>query len=329
MKVNREHNKALKIYNSSLSNSKKIKELKALIKEGQKNGDILLIGAAYYYISLIYYELEDRERMLINSLKAVSLLDKTKDYELMAMAHINLSYAYSEHENNQMSFTECDIALKIIRKHRIKGGNKIAALNNLATNYHLMKDLKSTIKIYKECLKLTRKDSPEDYTSILLYIINLASAYEDNNEIDKAKEELESISAFIDKVDFEGLVCDYYLRCALLEYKYFDVNKGHQYFDKAMSIVPNNQFPHPLYEDFREIASILTKLKDWDRVDKILKLMDIYAEENKGSIEQLIYLRTYSDYYSNHGDYKLANEKFIELVIDRFHAAICVKLNTF
>ena len=48
----------------------RIKELNNLVRDGQRTGDALKVGAAYYYISVAYNDLGDRDETLKNALKA-------------------------------------------------------------------------------------------------------------------------------------------------------------------------------------------------------------------------------------------------------------------
>ncbi len=51
------------------------RELKRLIREGQKSGDLLLVGAAYCRLAEACYDLDDQDGILSNALKAIALRD--------------------------------------------------------------------------------------------------------------------------------------------------------------------------------------------------------------------------------------------------------------
>ena len=201
---------------------KLIRELKKLIAEGQKSGDILLTGASYYYLSITYYDNNDWDNMFSNAIKAVTYLDKTEEYELIAKAHIALSIVYDEQENSLMSFEESDKAYQIIKKHRVSNYLRIIALNNFSTSYKMMGDTKTAIKMADECIKIIEKDCPDDLENLAMIVINKANFYKESGYFDKAKEILSSIYDWIDKVEFTPLVCDYYLRLASNAYSLDD-----------------------------------------------------------------------------------------------------------
>ena len=293
--------------------TKLIKELKKLIQEGQRSGDILLTGAAYYHISIAYYDNNDWDKMFINAIKAVTYLDKTEEYVLIARAHISLSIAYQEQENFLLSFEECDKAYQIIKKHHIHSSLRIIALNNLATCYQMMNDTRNAVKIIDECIKQIKKYEPDDIEDLVMAIINKANFIKKSGRIDEALELLKSIHDVVDKVEFKPLVCDYYLRLALYAYTLNNNDEGKELVIKALSIVPDNMFPLPLYDDFREIGHIIVEQKEQDIAGQIYKLMNRFVENNSGVIEQTVAYRYFAEYYRGLNDHQKAFEYYVLL----------------
>ena len=315
--------RAEELYNNLKEDySKLVKELKKLIEEGQRSGDILLLGAAYYYISIAYYDNNKWDDMLLTAIKAVTYLDKTEEYELIARAHIALSIVYEEQENSLMSFEECDKAYQILKKHKINNGVTIIALNNLATCYQMMNDHKSSIDMIDECIKLLQQNCADDIENLAMLLINKANFYEKSGRIDESKEILNSISSWIDKVEFKPLVCDYYLRLATNTYELGDIKEARKLVEKGISIVPDNMFPLPLYEDFREVGHHAIENGQRDIADKILEIMKVFVEKNKGSVEQTIAYRFFADYYRGLNEFEKAAEYYVildKMYDDRMH----------
>ncbi|MBO4415105.1 MAG: hypothetical protein J5824_03885 [Lachnospiraceae bacterium] len=81
-------------------------------------------------------------------------------------------------------------------------------------------------------------------------------------------------------------------RIALLAYILKDTKSGKKYIDRSFEFVPDDMFPHPVYDDLRQISHILVESGDKKRAAKILELMKIYAQNNPGTLEQLIAYRT-------------------------------------
>ncbi|MBO4428481.1 MAG: GGDEF domain-containing protein, partial [Clostridia bacterium] len=198
----------------------------------------------------------------------------------------------------------------LVKRHRIKGKTRIRALNNLSGSFHAMEEAHKSIKCLTECIRLLKKDFGEDYTDLVMYSLNLAGCYKDVGELDRAKETLESISNILEKVEFKPLVCDYYLRSAVVAYRRKDADAGNGFMDAAFSIFPENVYPLPLYDDLCEVACMISKNKDRERSKKTFDLMTVYAEKNPGTLEQLFATRVMANYYKNFGEYELATELF-------------------
>lgn len=285
---------------------KQKKELKKRISEGRKTGDLYSVGAAYCCLSEVCDDADDIQGMLVNSLKAVTILKEGDDYELIARAYSILGKAYTNQGNNQLALS-CDvIANRLIKKHRIKGRIRIKALNNLAVSYRVMEEPRESIRLLTECVGLIKKEYPEEYTDLLMYSLNLAECNKDVGELKRAEEILESVSEVLGKVDYQPLVCDFYLRRAIVAYLLGDAVRAGGYMDTAFEIFPDNMYPLPLYDDLCEVAPFVTKNKDRTRAEKILDLMTVYSEKNKGTFEQLFAARVMANFYKEFGEYRLA-----------------------
>ncbi len=134
------------------------KEMNPLIFEGQKSGDSVAVGSAYYQLAIACFYQSYDDGVFTNAFKAVSLLRGLDEYELPANSLNALGFAYSEQENEQFALMLYDEALSFVKKHRIKGSAKSLILNNMCSCYHNMGDCKTAIRILNECIKHT------DYT---------------------------------------------------------------------------------------------------------------------------------------------------------------------
>lgn len=288
----------------------KIKELKKLISNGRKSGDIITVGAAYYYLAEAYRNFDDLRGLYINSLKAVTILKDTEEYELLIHSYLNLAETYLNQGNNQMSLICDESAYEIVKKHRITGELRITTLNNLSVSYHAMNEPAKSIVYLNDCIDLTKKEYPESYTDILMFSINLAGCYKDIGELNHAKEIFEDLEKIIDKVEFVPLVCDYYIRRAIVLYQLNDIDLGNKYIDKALEMFPSNTYLLPLYDDLCEVAKTITGNKDSLRSKKIFDLMTVYAKDNPGTLEQMFATKMIANYYKDFGEYELATEYF-------------------
>ena len=314
MKINKSVELLEKVYETHKGNpARQIRELKKFIAEGKKTGDTDLIGAAYFYTGYIYYELDDRDGVFTNALKAVAMLKDHGNASLLVRSYVMLGYGYGRQENYQMELDCYDKAYVLARKHRLKGEVFHRLLNDLSNGYHHMGDCKTAIRLMNEAISYLRTLSPDDFTSLAMYVINLSEYYKDNNEPEKAREILEEMGEWIGNVGFNGFVCDYYLRIALLSYILKDSKSGKKYIDRSFEFVPDNVCPHPIYDDMRQVSHILVESGDKKRAGKILELMKTYEQKNPGTLEQLIAYRTMAEYYAKFGEEKLALEYYSKL----------------
>ena len=139
-----------------------------------------------------------------------------------------------------MAMAMDETAWQLVRKHRIKGRIRIIVLNSLSSNYHTLGDVQKGIRILTECLSLLEAEPEEDLTRRAKYTLNLAQYYRDNQELEKSRTILMSMAAWIEKVDFQALICDYYLRCAVISYMLDDPQRGDGFADSALTLVPND-----------------------------------------------------------------------------------------
>lgn len=310
--------------------NKTIKELKRLVKEGQETGDIVLIGAAYRAIAYVCIQTGDRGGSLSSAIKAVAMLKDTEEYKLLANAYNVLGFSYNEQENFQMALASYDKAYRILRKHRIYDDNRLYVLNNISSSYSLMGDVKSAIQYLNECLELVHTRFPDNTSDMLMFSVNLADKHMKLGEYEKARDILKSAAAWIEETDRRALACDYYLRCASIEYGTENWAEGNKYTDEAFNLIDDETDAYPLYEDLREIAHILVKNGDRERVKKIFDLMADYAERNPDTIEQLCSCRMIAEYYRSIGEYELAldaYERLDELYDKRLNEVKAIQLN--
>ena len=287
-----------------------IKELRRCVRKGRNAGDLLAEGAAYCCLAQAYADMDDIHNELINALKAVTILKDSTEYELLAKSYSALGHAYTYQGNHQMALVCDETAYGLVKRHHIKGQMRIVSLNNLSVSYHVMEAPKRSIRCLNECIQLLRETNAEAYTDLLMYSLNLAGCHKDVGELDRAEEVLTSLESILDKVDFAPLVCDYYLRRAIVAYLREDAEAADGYMDTAFDIFPTNVYPMPLYDDLCEVARFVTGRKDKVRADKIFDLMTVYVEKNTGTLEQLFTTTMMANYYKDFGQYELATEYF-------------------
>ena len=292
---------------------KQIRALKRLIQEGQQTGDAFLVGMAYYQLAVIYNDLEQTDNFFSCAFKAAEILKDFDEPVTVARSMVALGFAYDEQGNAQMALAGYDKACQIIRRHRIKGGPANIAINNLATCYHNVGDYKTGIKLLKESIRRTLESHPDDYTNLAMSTINLANCYKDSGDPQEALKTLDTMFDWVEKIPYRPLVCDFYLRRALLYYELNERQQGDRCLDDAFDRFPKDSYPHPLYEDFCKVLKDLAKNRDKARADRIYALMQIYAEKRTNTMEQLIAYRAMAEYHKSFGEASRAFECYEHL----------------
>ncbi len=282
------------------------KELERLVRKGRKQGDSVLIGAAYFYLGACRYDLGDWEGMYSYAYRAVAYLKDTNDYMMATRAYDLLGYAYEQQENYKMQLDTYKTTYNIIKKHRLGNIYYRTTLNNLASCYHHMGECGMAIKVQKECIDLHKKISVDDHTRTMMYSINLAEYYYDNDEPQKALEVLKDVEKLVEKTDYRPYVFDYYLKLAICAFKLNKPKDLAKYAKKALTYNEPGVYPHQIYDDLRKVSHFILEIGQMDIADRIAELMKAYADEKPGVIEQLIAYRTFAEYYAKKGDEKQA-----------------------
>lgn len=291
------------------------KELESLVRKGRKQGDSVLIGAAYFYLGACRYDIGDWEGMYSYAYKAVAYLRDTNDYMMVTRAYDLLGYAYEQQENFKMQLDVYKTVDNLIKKHRLGKIPYRTTLNNLASCYHHMGDCKNAIKVQVECLNLHKKLSVDDHTRTMMYSINLAEYYYDNDEPGKALEVLKNVENLIDKTDYRPYILDYYLKLAICAFKLNKPRDLAKYAKKALTYSEPGVYPHQMYDDLRKVSHYILEIGRMDIADSIAELMKEYAAEMTGVTEQLIACRTLAEYYAKKGDEKQAISYYEKLEI--------------
>ena len=291
---------------------KLIRELKRLIREGQKAGDVLQVGAAYYYVAIAHYDLGEPDELITNAIKAAELLKDTDAHELLAKAYIALAYAYGEHENHQMALAAGEKAHEIVKRHRIRGRTKLIALNNLASCYHSVGECKTSIRLLNECITQIETDTPEDYSNLLMFTLNLADSCQDAGETEKAGELLARVAPWLEKADEDPMVCDYFLRRASVSYKLGDTQTGDRFVDEALARIPQDVYPLPLYDDLRSVSEELLARGDLAREARIFAWITAYADKVESTLEKLVAVRAMANHYKGVGETDRAMAYFMQ-----------------
>ena len=295
-------------------NPKKMKmELMQLLKEGEATKDLIMIGAVYCNLAEIYRDTDDEHKTFLYALKAEAYLKDTDAFELLVRVYIILSKIYMYQDNPQMSLSMDEAAWQIVKRHRIRGATRINVLNSLSATHYLLGNVQKSIHLLSECVSLTEEAPEEDLIGRAMLMLNLAAYHLDFGEINKTCDVLMSMASWIDNAGSRALICDYYLRCSIAFYRQEDPKQAEDFADKALSHIPEDVCPVPLYDDLWDLLKHLLIRKDKKRANRILNAVKTFAEKKQGILQQIYALRILSEYYRVFGEPERAVEYYKEL----------------
>ncbi len=281
---------------------RQIKELKKLLKEAHESGNIHYIGCCYQLLAASYKNVGSNKNLYTSALKALTFLKHTNDYKMIANAYTGLGVAYFDQENYQLALANYDKAYEIIRRHRIRGVNRIIVLNDLATVYSAMGDFKTGIVYLTECLKQTKKECPEDAPELLAVALNLSDSLIYDHRPGEAAKVLEDAKDWAAKVEFKTYVFAYYLKCAMAEYELKHKKQFGKYLDKALKLAGEMSDAYWVYEDLGRISHMLLECGDFQRAQTVVDLIKAYCGRNDTTMDRLLLNSTMADFYKATGE---------------------------
>ena len=165
-----------------------------------------------------------------------------------------------------------------------------------------------------KCLSLVETIPEFDLVARAMYTLNLAQDHRENQEPEKSREILLSMKSWIGNIGFQAVVCDYYLRCAIICYLLEDTQQGEAFADTALALVPGDICPLPVYDDLQELSTFLLARMDRARADTILKIATHSAQKGKTTLQSIFSYRIMAEYYRVFGEPERAVECYCKLI---------------
>lgn len=302
------------VYDANLNDLSKLKKkINEFLKRGEEEKNIYVIGACNYFNAYIYYNLGQRTKILSYALKAASIFDNTKDYEMLAKSHNILGIAYLGQENYQLALDSYSIAFQTITKHKNVSLDKYTVLNNMGECYFQMGDYKKSLKIYEKCFATAKRQEPIDIFSLAIYGVNLSDTYESLGKLNEAVMVLDYVEDSIDTCEFKVIIAAFYARRACIAYLMDDIEKGNFYSDKVIELLKDSPDTYELHRDFEKIAHFQIENGEYLRAHKYAKILLDYANSTGHSIDQIIAYRVEADYFNRIENKELALKYYAKL----------------
>ena len=294
--------------------SRYLKELKHLLSEAGKIGDIYSIGKLNMMLSLCWFDLGNREYILPPAVKAVDIFEKLNDRNMIGLSRNLLGLAYRAKENYVFAIDNYNRAIDAIRgiKNPIGIGMDVIR-NNIAECYYLMGKYKKSIRLLEESLAVLRATRPDDHMNAVVYGINLSDNYESLNQFDKAIEILDLIRPDVEIMARNVLLWGYYARRCCALYKNGRLEEAEHYADLTIESVNSGYDSYEFHRDFEKIAELEVQIGDFRRAQCFADILTAYAEANKHTIDLIFSKRVQASICDARGETQNAIVLYREL----------------
>ena len=293
--------------------SRHLKELKFLLKEAEKLGDVFIVGKLNMKLSLCWFDLGNRDSILPPAVKAVDIFENLNDRSMLALSRNLLGLAYRAQGNYQRAISYYNQAIDAIRGMKRPGIRKDVMRNNIAECYYLMGEYKKSIRILNEALAALRAKKPDDHVNLVIYGINLSDGYESLGQFDKALEILDGIRPDVELLARDVLLWGYYGRRCCVLYKNGKQEEAEHYADLTIESVNTGYDSYEFHRDFEKISQLEVQVGDYRRAQCFADILTNYAETNKHTIDQIISKRVQARIYDARGEAKEALDLYREL----------------
>ncbi|MBO4419404.1 MAG: GGDEF domain-containing protein [Oscillospiraceae bacterium] len=300
--------RAVKEYRND--NVRLLKELKKLLKEAEKTGDVNIVGRLSMLLSGCYFDLGNRDKILPHAVKAVSIYEKTDDVTRLARSYNLLGIAHLAQGNYQLAISFYNKALETIRGRRKPGIGRDVMLNNIAECYYQMGEYQKSIRLMKGCLSAVRVKRPSDHSSTVIYGINLSDCYESMEDYKKSIAILDEVKSDADQLAQDPLLWAYYARRCCVLYKSGRLVEAEKYADLTIDAVNAGYDSYELHRDFEKIATMQVKAGDYKRAQNIADILTKYADENGHTLDLIISKRVQADICYGRGEYERSLELY-------------------
>ena len=282
--------------------SRYLKELKKLLKAAEEAEDAYHIGKINLYLSICYFDLGIRGKIMPHAIKAVSIYKGMDDSDMLARSYNVLGIAQLAQGNYQLAISSYNKALEQIRGKKKPGIRRDVMLNNIAECYYQMGEYQRGARLMRECLAVLREKRPDDHISTVIYGINLSDDYEGLGDYQKALGVLDEIKADADMLRRDVLLWGYYARRCCVLYKLGNLEEGEMYADMAIEAVNTGYDSYEFHRDFEKIALQEVKVGDYKRAQSFADILTKYADENDHTLDRIISKRVQANICYAQGD---------------------------
>ena len=261
------------------------KQLKKILREAELAQDVFVVGRVNLLLSICYFDLGNRNSILPHAVKAVDVFKKLTNRNLLAGSYTLLGLAYRAQGNYSFAVKSYNRALEAIHCMKKPAIRRDVMNSNIAECYYLMGEYKRSIQILLKCLNVIRTKHPEDYTSAVIYSINLSDNYESLGKYESALAVLDDAKLDAERMDRDVLLWAYFFRRSCVLYMCGDLENGAKYADLGIDAIKNGYDSYEFHRDIEKIATLEIAAGDLDRAQSMADILTNYAAQSKHTLD--------------------------------------------
>lgn len=241
----------------------------------RKNNDAKLLGFAYYYSGETYYVLNDGEKMFACISRAISYLDQSEQWELIARAYNLMAITSLNRGNAPIAMDYYLTALANCKKHGLYREANMIHLN-LGTLYLSNGQYDEAQRYFEKVEGYIKEEQNTDlyYSLIACVCINLGRCCLNKGNHAKAKEYIAYVEEHcmnrLQKTELLYLLCfkaKYYHITGQEEFRDACISRIHDTFDVNMAIMD-------IFDDFYDLCRLLLEIEADDVFWDIMNILE-------------------------------------------------------
>lgn len=268
-----------------------------------KMDDVKLLGYAYFFCAETYYVLNDVENFFRYITGAISYLDQSEQWAMVARAYNVMAITSLNRGNAPIAMDYYLTGLSYCKKYRLLQEANIIHLN-LGSLYLSNGEYGEAQKYFEKALQYVKPDRElEEYHSLMCCIyINLAQCYLKRQVTDRVQEAVD----YVDKECWEHLQKTERLYVLCFKTKFYHeigrvtmrdecIQKIHKSVDVDMAVMD-------IFDDFYELCKLLLKINQEKAFWDIINVLEELTKNAKIINLQRRIISLKIQYYRSHGD---------------------------
>lgn len=268
-----------------------------------KMDDVKLLGYAYFFSAETYYVLNDVENFFRYITGAISYLDQSEQWAMVARAYNVMAITSLNRGNAPIAMDYYLTGLSYCKKYRLLQEANIIHLN-LGSLYLSNGEYGEAQKYFEKALQYVKPDRElEEYHSLMCCIyINLAQCYLKRQVTDRVQEAVD----YVDKECWEHLQKTERLYVLCFKTKFYHeigrvtmrdecIQKIHKSVDVDMAVMD-------IFDDFYELCKLLLKINQEKAFWDIINVLEELTKNAKIINLQRRIISLKIQYYRSYGD---------------------------